>query len=347
MVARPPRRRSRTGCRQRPPSRPPRRPRPHLRATAGRGRPPPSGWTPPPPPPPPPRAPSRRRPPPVAVAPAAGAAALPLAPAYYAADYGATGSLPTPHTRAASAPPAAAAPHPLTGGGAYLAVSKDAAGRPLLDSWTVPHLEAATLDAPAVVVVHLEGAPHQHLPAGGLRTFVRHASLTSLAPPSVTLDDCLTAFTSPETMGEGDEWRCGGCEARVRAVKKLSLWSAPDVAVVHLKRFAYEGGHAKLTADVDYPVEGLDLEPFLPRGATAEAGSGGPDAPAAAASYLTGGVPYPRPSGAHVYDLFAVVCHYGSAGGGALHSVGAGAAAADAGRHTARRPPSHPHLGRV
>ena len=94
--------------------------------------------------------------------------------------------------------------------------------------------------------------------------------------------------------------------------KKLSLWSAPDVAIIHLKRFAYEGGHAKLTADVEYPVEGLDLEPFLPRGATVDAGSGGPDD----ASSLIGGVPYPRPSGAHVYDLFGVVCHYGSAGGG-------------------------------
>jgi hypothetical protein len=52
----------------------------------------------------------------------------------------------------------------------------------------------------------------------------------------------------------------------VRAEKKLDLWAAPQLLVVHLKRFSYSR-HArdKLDAPVDFPVAGLDLAPHMLR----------------------------------------------------------------------------------
>lgn len=91
---------------------------------------------------------------------------------------------------------------------------------------------------------------------------------------------------------------------QVRAYKKLELWSAPPVLVVHLKRFEYERSHygfsstrrAKIDALVDYPVTGLDLAPFIkgPQGST--------------------GQPV-------LYDLYAVSQHWGGLGGGHYTSV--------------------------
>jgi ubiquitin C-terminal hydrolase len=136
----------------------------------------------------------------------------------------------------------------------------------------------------------------------------------------VKLDDCFRFFTTPETLQGDDMPYCSKCKTHRASTKKMvfynvfsfftqkaalfliigmeiqELYRFPDVLVVHLKRFAvgrYGGRGDKLTTNVDFPLENLDLSEFAAPGALASAGSS-----------------------AAVYDLFAISNHMGSLGGG-------------------------------
>ncbi len=86
------------------------------------------------------------------------------------------------------------------------------------------------------------------------------AEAEASSPSSITLDQCLQAFTTPEQLDAADSWYCSKCKEHVRADKKLDLWTLPEVLVVHLKRFSYSRlWRDKLDATVDFPLEGLDL----------------------------------------------------------------------------------------
>ena len=106
----------------------------------------------------------------------------------------------------------------------------------------------------------------------------------------VSLGDCLDEFGKAEILSENDAWYCPRCKEHRRASKKFELWKAPDILVIHLKRFSAQGRlRDKLDVFVDFPVEGLDLSS---RVAIQEEGK------------------------SPIYDLFAVDNHYGGLGGG-------------------------------
>lgn len=104
----------------------------------------------------------------------------------------------------------------------------------------------------------------------------------------ISLEDCLDEFNKAEVLSEADAWYCPRCKEHRRASKKFELWKAPDILVIHLKRFS-RNLRDKLEILVDFPVEGLDLSS---RVAMREDGKS-----------LT-------------YDLFAVDNHYGGLAGG-------------------------------
>jgi len=66
---------------------------------------------------------------------------------------------------------------------------------------------------------------------------------------------------------EGDEmWYCGKCKEHVVAQKKMSIYSCPEILVVHLKRFSHTRGlfgGRKINDLVSFPVEGLDLTRYV------------------------------------------------------------------------------------
>lgn len=106
----------------------------------------------------------------------------------------------------------------------------------------------------------------------------------------ITLNDCLDEFGRAEILSENDAWYCPRCKEHRRASKTFELWTAPDILVIHLKRFSSQGRlRDKLDVRVDFPVEGLDL---THRVASQEEGK------------------------SPVYDLFAVDNHMGGLGGG-------------------------------
>jgi ubiquitin carboxyl-terminal hydrolase 4/11/15 len=105
----------------------------------------------------------------------------------------------------------------------------------------------------------------------------------------LSLEECFAETSKSEVLSEDNAWFCGRCKELRRATKTLEIWTAPDILVIHLKRFsAHRTFRDKIEALVDCPIEGLDL---------------------------SGKVGLPEGKDL-IYDLFAVDNHYGGLGGG-------------------------------
>ena len=67
-------------------------------------------------------------------------------------------------------------------------------------------------------------------------------------------------------MGEDDAYFCPQCNRKRQVVKKLGVWSVPDVMVVHLKRFRQSTKTTnKLETLVEFPLENFDMSPNMAR----------------------------------------------------------------------------------
>jgi len=87
-----------------------------------------------------------------------------------------------------------------------------------------------------------------------------HDGLSSI----VSLLDCLSRFTQPEVLGQGNKMHCEVCGGRQEAYKQLSLKTLPTVLSIHLKRFEHVGGAGnsrKIDVPIQFPNE-LDISPF-------------------------------------------------------------------------------------
>lgn len=104
------------------------------------------------------------------------------------------------------------------------------------------------------------------------------------------LDECLDEFSKEEILSEANSWYCPRCKEHRRAKKKFELWTAPDILVIHLKRFTAGRRHGNKIEDrVNFPVTGLDM---------------------------SSRVEAPEEGKGLIYDLFAVDDHHGGLGGG-------------------------------
>ncbi|KAL4617424.1 ubiquitin carboxyl-terminal hydrolase 20 isoform X1 [Arapaima gigas] len=108
--------------------------------------------------------------------------------------------------------------------------------------------------------------------------------------PVVTLEDCLAAFFA------ADELKGGNCIANIllsnvlNGVKYCKVLRLPEILCIHLKRFRHEVMYSfKINSHVSFPLEGLDLRPFLAK---------------------------ESPSQITTYDLLSVICHHGTAASG-------------------------------
>lgn len=95
-----------------------------------------------------------------------------------------------------------------------------------------------------------------------------------------------------------DTWYCCKCKNHVTPIKKLDLWSTPDMLILHLKRFSYVPGQyfvhrEKINDTIDFPITGLDLTKYIKGDASKHPN-------------------YEAP----IYDLYGVSLHSGGMGGG-------------------------------
>ena len=102
---------------------------------------------------------------------------------------------------------------------------------------------------------------------------------------SVTLQECFSLYTSAEKLGQGDAWLCPSCNRKQEVVKKMGLWSLPDVLVIHLKRFRQSSSSTnKLTTMVEFPLEGFDMTPNVTKGPSSSGAAASPGASAVTTS---------------------------------------------------------------
>ncbi|KAL0861562.1 hypothetical protein ABMA27_009068 [Loxostege sticticalis] len=108
--------------------------------------------------------------------------------------------------------------------------------------------------------------------------------------PVVSLQDCLAAFFSADELKGDNMYSCSRCNKLRNGVKMSGVVRLPEVLCVHLKRFRHElMFSAKVAARVSFPLRELDMAPYTHKDCT---------------SKITR------------YDLCAVICHAGTAGGG-------------------------------
>ncbi|XP_062584733.1 uncharacterized protein LOC134246383 [Saccostrea cucullata] len=119
---------------------------------------------------------------------------------------------------------------------------------------------------------------------------VDHQTMENLRPEkSLSIYDCLQAFTDSEDLDEHNPWYCPRCQRNQCAKKTITVWQYPDTLILHLKRFVYHDlSSNKVDAEVIFPLEDLNLSQY----------TSGPD------------------SGSLTYDLYSIVCHFGGANAG-------------------------------
>ncbi|XP_038675595.1 ubiquitin carboxyl-terminal hydrolase 31 [Scyliorhinus canicula] len=130
-------------------------------------------------------------------------------------------------------------------------------------------------------------------------------------PQTYSLSQCFHLYTKEEQLAPDDAWRCPHCKQLQQGSIKLSLWTLPDVLIIHLKRFKQEGDkRTKLQNLVKFPLTGLDMTPHVVKRSQSSW------------SLPSHWSPWRRPYGLgrdpedYLYDLYAVCNHHGTMQGG-------------------------------
>ncbi|KAK0135111.1 Ubiquitin carboxyl-terminal hydrolase 31 [Merluccius polli] len=130
-------------------------------------------------------------------------------------------------------------------------------------------------------------------------------------PQACTLAQCFQLYTKEEQLAPDDAWRCPHCKQLQQGRIKLSLWTLPDVLILHLKRFRQEGDRrVKMQNMVRFPLLGMDMAPHVVKRSQSSW------------SLPSHWSPWRRPYGLgrnpddYLYDLYAVCNHHGNMHGG-------------------------------
>uniref|UniRef100_A0A8C1ZL44 ubiquitinyl hydrolase 1 n=1 Tax=Cyprinus carpio TaxID=7962 RepID=A0A8C1ZL44_CYPCA len=126
-------------------------------------------------------------------------------------------------------------------------------------------------------------------------------------PQACTLAQCFQLYTKEEQLAPDDAWRCPHCRQLQQGRIKLSLWTLPDVLILHLKRFRQEGDRrVKMQNMVRFPLIGMDMAPHVVKRSQSSW------------SLPSHWSPWRRPYGLgrnpddYLYDLYAVCNHHGN-----------------------------------
>ncbi|XP_006156490.1 ubiquitin carboxyl-terminal hydrolase 43, partial [Tupaia chinensis] len=129
---------------------------------------------------------------------------------------------------------------------------------------------------------------------------------------SCTLDECFQFYTKEEQLAQDDAWKCPHCKVLQQGMVKLSLWTLPDILIIHLKRFCQVGERRnKLSTLVRFPLSGLNMAPHVAQRNTNSRLGPGPWPSWKQPACLPTAYPLD-----FLYDLYAVCNHHGSLQGG-------------------------------
>ncbi|ELT95284.1 hypothetical protein CAPTEDRAFT_97991, partial [Capitella teleta] len=125
---------------------------------------------------------------------------------------------------------------------------------------------------------------------GGLLSWLFSWMKNWLWGPVIGLQDCLAAFFSEDELKGDNMYSCEKCKKLRNGKKYSKVMRLPEILCIHLKRFRHEFMFStKINSYVSFPLENLDMGPYLHKDCENQVTT---------------------------YDLVAVICHHGTAGGG-------------------------------
>lgn len=136
-------------------------------------------------------------------------------------------------------------------------------------------------------------------------TYEAFYSISVEIPTSGSADiyQCLQSYCKEEMLSGDEVWKCPYCKKERVATKQIILTRAPQILVVHFKRFSASKTQSarKIHTPIDFPLHGLRMDRFMI--------SHGP--PANGETANSGGALSPT-TGPFIYDAYAVLRHMGS-----------------------------------
>lgn len=126
--------------------------------------------------------------------------------------------------------------------------------------------------------------------------------------------DCLRSYCAAEQLAGDELWRCPRCKKDREAVKKITITRAPDTLVIHFKRFSASRTESarKVRTPVHFPLQGLDMSPFVEPPMTPEQEVYVAQNARDGAAQLAGVKSDPTMNGPFVYNAYAVIWHIGA-----------------------------------
>ena len=123
------------------------------------------------------------------------------------------------------------------------------------------------------------------------------------------IHDCLRSYCKEERLSGDEVWKCPHCKCEREATKQITITRAPQVLVVHFKRFEMQKGQSarKVHTPIGFPLFGLNMDPYMVSRTSQEARDhSGMDE-------TTGDAATTPP---YLYDAYAVMRHLGISGNG-------------------------------
>uniref|UniRef100_A0A4W6FRQ4 ubiquitinyl hydrolase 1 n=1 Tax=Lates calcarifer TaxID=8187 RepID=A0A4W6FRQ4_LATCA len=147
---------------------------------------------------------------------------------------------------------------------------------------------------------------------------VRSQQQQHLQQHSCTLDECFQLYTKEEQLAPDDAWKCPHCKQLQQGMVKMSLWTLPDILILHLKRFRQVGDRRnKLSTLVRFPLTGLDMAPHMVKRSQSmrnlNLGAWPPSWKQPSGHHQPADLTLPHD---YQYDLYAVCNHHGGMHGG-------------------------------
>jgi Ubiquitin carboxyl-terminal hydrolase len=155
-----------------------------------------------------------------------------------------------------------------------------------------PSEEVEMRDGERIVIkiTHRDVREERHLSKLIVRKERELSLRDKLNDKALDIYQCLDAYTSTDFLDKQNEWYCSKCKQHKQASICYSIREAPNILIIHLKRFKKGGGFfRKINEMVECPLTDLNL-----------------------AKYMSTEV---DPASVK-YDLYGVVNHHGSIGGG-------------------------------
>lgn len=138
-------------------------------------------------------------------------------------------------------------------------------------------------------------------------TYEAFYSISVEIPPTGAGDiyQCLRSYCKEEMLSGDEVWKCPHCKCKRMATKQIIITRAPQILVVHFKRFSASKTQSarKIHTPIEFPLHGLRMDDFVI--------SHPPPPPPEPGMPPTTGATVPP----FTYDAFAVLRHLGSSMG--------------------------------